>query len=158
MLRLLCTAALLLASLGNSSLVKKDDKPSCHPPYTTLTTLTTTIANPTTSCRSPYTTLTTKTVTVDTTPTPTITSLDASCTTTPTQTFYSTSGCALTCSTGFCVIDAAVTVPCGCSSLEIRTATITICPTRTPCYQCYTGWGTFRETATCPPTTSPSLS
>ncbi|KAK0622640.1 hypothetical protein B0T14DRAFT_514190 [Immersiella caudata] len=84
--------------------------------------------------------------------TTTTTTLPASCTTTPTQTFYSSSGCALSCSTGFCVTDAAVTIPCGCSKVAISPTTITVCPTKTPCYQCYTGWGTFFVTETCAPT------
>ncbi|KAK0711943.1 hypothetical protein B0H67DRAFT_472276, partial [Lasiosphaeris hirsuta] len=80
-----------------------------------------------------------------------------SCTTKVTQTFYSTSGCELACSSGFCVIDAAVTVPCGCSRVAIQTTTITACPTKTPCYQCYTGWGTFFETASCEATAVPAF-
>ena len=39
------------------------------------------------------------------TTTPTTSSLGESCSTEVTQTFYSSSGCALSCSTGFCVID-----------------------------------------------------
>ncbi|KAK0666523.1 hypothetical protein QBC41DRAFT_348701 [Cercophora samala] len=78
------------------------------------------------------------------------TSLPKSCTFTGTQTFYSSSGCGLTCSSGFCVIDAAVTKSCGCSRIEIETVTTTVCPTRTPCYQCYTGWGTFFDYLPCP--------
>ncbi|KAK0639924.1 hypothetical protein B0T16DRAFT_432486 [Cercophora newfieldiana] len=89
-----------------------------------------------------------------TTTTPTTTSLPASCTTVPTQTFYSTSGCALKCATGFCVRDDAVTIPCGCTSVAIHPTTITVCPTTTPCYQCYTGWGTFFVTQSCPSTGS----
>ncbi|KAK4667903.1 uncharacterized protein QC764_0110940 [Podospora pseudoanserina] len=78
------------------------------------------------------------------------TSLPDSCTFTGTQTFYSSSGCDLTCSTGFCIIDAAATRSCGCSRVEIETVTTTVCPTRTPCYQCYTGWGTFFYDLPCP--------
>ncbi|KAK0630926.1 hypothetical protein B0T17DRAFT_235117 [Bombardia bombarda] len=88
-------------------------------------------------------------------PSTTITaSMPESCIFRPTQTFYSSSGCALTCSSGFCVIDAPVTISCGCPSVEITPTTITTCPTKTPCYQCYTGWGTFKETQSCPPTTA----
>ncbi|KAK4450952.1 hypothetical protein QBC34DRAFT_459338 [Podospora aff. communis PSN243] len=102
----------------------EDHKPPCHNP-------------------PPPTTLTTTTTT-----------LPASCTTTPTQTFYSSSGCSLSCSTGFCITDAAVTISCGCSRVAISPTTITVCPTKTPCYQCYTGWGTFFVTETCPPTSA----
>ncbi|KAK4464037.1 hypothetical protein QBC42DRAFT_140330, partial [Cladorrhinum samala] len=79
----------------------------------------------------------------------TTTSLAKSCTFTGTQTFYSSSGCALSCSTGFCVIDAAVTKSCNCPRVAIETVTTTVCATRAPCYQCYTGWGTFVVTETC---------
>jgi hypothetical protein len=44
---------------------------------------------------------------------------------------------------------AAVTIPCGCPSVVINPKTVTVCPTTTPCYQCYTGWGTFFVTETC---------
>ncbi|KAK4187507.1 hypothetical protein QBC35DRAFT_356484, partial [Podospora australis] len=81
--------------------------------------------------------------------------LDKSCTFTGTQTWYSTSGCDLTCSKGFCIMDAAVTRSCGCPSIEITTTTITICPTRTPCYQCTTGWGTFSVYLPCPTSVAP---
>ncbi|KAK4215765.1 hypothetical protein QBC37DRAFT_117193 [Rhypophila decipiens] len=85
----------------------------------------------------------------------TTTSLAASCTFTGTQTFYSSGGCnGLACETaGFCIIDAAATKSCGCDSLVIVTKTTTICPTKTPCYQCTTGWGTFIETQSCTSTT-----
>ncbi|KAK4160649.1 hypothetical protein QBC43DRAFT_219407 [Cladorrhinum sp. PSN259] len=85
----------------------------------------------------------------------TTTSLAKSCTFTGTQTIYSRSGCAVSCSTGFCIIDAGVTKSCGCPSVAIETVTTTVCPTSTPCYQCYTGWGTFVYTQPC--TTGPTL-
>ncbi|EAQ91564.1 predicted protein [Chaetomium globosum CBS 148.51] len=84
-----------------------------------------------------------------TTTTDTITSYPDSCTYRPTQTFYSSSGCAHTCATGFCVIDAPATISCGCPRVFIETQTVTVCPTQTPCQQCYTGWGTFLYTEPC---------
>ncbi|KAK4155751.1 hypothetical protein C8A00DRAFT_13238, partial [Chaetomidium leptoderma] len=89
------------------------------------------------------------TTTTTTTDTDTITSYPNSCTYRPTQTFYSPSGCAHTCDTGFCVIDAPATISCGCPIVFIETQTVTMCPTKTPCQQCYTGWGTFLYTDSC---------
>ncbi|KAK4221337.1 hypothetical protein QBC38DRAFT_492253 [Podospora fimiseda] len=86
---------------------------------------------------------------------PITTSLAKSCTFTGTQTIYSASGCALTCSTAFCISDAAVTKSCNCPRVPVETVTTTICPTRTPCYQCTTGWGIFTETLSC--TTTPTF-
>ncbi|KAM7206141.1 hypothetical protein V8F20_002923, partial [Naviculisporaceae sp. PSN 640] len=82
--------------------------------------------------------------------------LPASCTFTGTQTYYSVGGCnGMTCETGFCILDAAATKSCGCDKLVIVTKTTTICPTRTPCYQCTTGWGTFIYTQSCTSTAPP---
>ncbi|KAK4244588.1 hypothetical protein C7999DRAFT_17179, partial [Corynascus novoguineensis] len=82
-------------------------------------------------------------------PPETITTYPDSCTYRPTQTFYSSSGCAHTCETGFCIIDAPATVSCGCPTVFIETQTTTMCPTQAPCRQCYTGWGTFLYTELC---------
>ncbi|KAK4238979.1 hypothetical protein C8A03DRAFT_14595, partial [Achaetomium macrosporum] len=87
--------------------------------------------------------------TITTTASPTITSLPDSCTYRPTQTYYFSSGCAHTCATGFCIIDAPVTISCGCPTVVIETQTVTVCPTATPCQQCTTGWGTFLHTEPC---------
>ncbi|KAL2258403.1 hypothetical protein VTK26DRAFT_8292 [Humicola hyalothermophila] len=96
------------------------------------------------------------------TPTPTsistselVTSYPDSCTYRPTQTYYSSSGCALSCSTRFCIIDAPATISCGCPTVFIETQTVTVCPTATPCWQCTTGWGTFIYTETCTSTAAP---
>ncbi|KAK3937537.1 hypothetical protein QBC46DRAFT_392471 [Diplogelasinospora grovesii] len=71
-------------------------------------------------------------------------SLPASCTYKPTQTVYSRSGCATPCATNqFCIVDAAVTVPCGCPSVSIQPSTTTICASATGCIECTTGWGFF---------------
>ncbi|KHE86537.1 hypothetical protein GE21DRAFT_1203872 [Neurospora crassa] len=87
------------------------------------------------------------TITTTTTPSPT---LAPSCTFTGTQTQWATSGCDLPCNTSiFCIWDAAVTQPCGCSSVPVVTTTVTLCPTRTPCQQCTTGWGIFTYTRSC---------
>ncbi|KAK3946227.1 hypothetical protein QBC46DRAFT_402596 [Diplogelasinospora grovesii] len=86
-----------------------------------------------------------------------------SCTTRPTQTFYSTSGCDIACTdTAWCIMDCkppdpltrpytqlmvnndmkdAVTLSCGCTSVAVRPTTTTICPTKSNCQQCTTGWG-----------------
>ncbi|KAK3681593.1 hypothetical protein B0T22DRAFT_472516 [Podospora appendiculata] len=106
-------------------------------------------ATSTSSCPSPPTTTPTVAIT-----SPAVSSLPDSCTFRPTQTFYSSSGCSLTCNTGFCVVDAPVTVSCGCSRAPVEPTTVTVCPTKTPCYQCYTGWGTFLYTQSC--TSSPT--
>ncbi|KAK3902901.1 hypothetical protein C8A05DRAFT_15104, partial [Staphylotrichum tortipilum] len=84
-----------------------------------------------------------------TNPTDIITTYPASCTTRPTQTIYASSGCAHSCDTGFCVIDAAATVSCGCPTVFISPTTVTMCATASPCRQCYTGWGTFIYTQPC---------
>ncbi|KAK3295349.1 uncharacterized protein B0H64DRAFT_395076 [Chaetomium fimeti] len=106
----------------------------CHP--ASFTTIITT-ASPT------------STVPVSTTTADTVTSYPDSCTYRPTQTFYSSSGCSHTCATGFCIIDAPATISCGCPRVFIETQTVTVCPTHTPCQQCYTGWGTFLYTEAC---------
>ncbi|KAK0717685.1 hypothetical protein B0T26DRAFT_302153 [Lasiosphaeria miniovina] len=129
-------AVLILASGLHASraLAKRDDDgPSCYPLPASPTSTTSRTRHP---------------------PPLTTTSLAASCTYKPTQTFYSSSGCPLTCGNEFCVIDAAVTIPCGCPRVDIQPTTVTVCPTQTPCYQCYTGWGTFLVTQTCPQTAS----
>ncbi|KAK0706644.1 hypothetical protein B0T26DRAFT_628451, partial [Lasiosphaeria miniovina] len=71
-----------------------------------------------------------------------VTVLPSSCTTRPTQTYYSSSGCDINCPNQInCYADFAVTVPCGCKSVAVRPLTTTICATRSPCFQCHTGWG-----------------
>ncbi|EGZ71272.1 hypothetical protein NEUTE2DRAFT_166343 [Neurospora tetrasperma FGSC 2509] len=93
------------------------------------------------------------TSTITTTPPPTIA---PSCTFTGTQTQWATSGCDLPCDTSiFCIWDAAVTQSCGCSSVPVVTTTVTLCPTRTPCQQCTTGWGIFTYTQSCEATATP---
>ncbi|KAK1833540.1 hypothetical protein QBC39DRAFT_345454 [Podospora conica] len=44
---------------------------------------------------------------------------------------------------------AVVMKPCGCSRVEIQTRTTSVCPTKTPCWQCHTGWGGFFVTESC---------
>ncbi|KAL2116997.1 hypothetical protein VTJ04DRAFT_9165 [Mycothermus thermophilus] len=79
----------------------------------------------------------------------------------PEATWYKPTGCDIECtSTVPCIADAAVTVPCGCSSVQVKPTTTTLCPTHTSqCEtQCQTGWGiaTFYETGCTdsPPPTS----
>ncbi|KAK0635102.1 hypothetical protein B0T17DRAFT_30801 [Bombardia bombarda] len=93
------------------------------------------------------------------TSTPTSLSLAASCTYRPTQTFLSSSGCAFSCTaTAQCTMDAALTKPCGCTSVVVRPVTTTVCPTRSPCIQCTTGWGiAIVSESPCPATTATTL-
>ncbi|KAF4506355.1 hypothetical protein G6O67_006449 [Ophiocordyceps sinensis] len=61
-------------------------------------------------------------------------------------------GCHVQCSTGFCIQDKFVTLPCGCTTADsVVTKTETICPTA-PCQVCTTGFP-FTTTADCPGTT-----
>ncbi|KAK4201946.1 hypothetical protein QBC40DRAFT_48386 [Triangularia verruculosa] len=138
-----------LALFISSALAKEVSTPGGIRGCSSFTTRYSTVTEPrpTVTVTSPI----TKTESVDvSTTTMETTSLPDSCTFTGTQTFYSSSGCGLACSTGFCISDAAVTRSCGCSKIEIHTVTTTVCPTRTPCYQCYTGWGTFFVDLPCP--------
>ncbi|AEO71609.1 uncharacterized protein THITE_2021175, partial [Thermothielavioides terrestris NRRL 8126] len=84
--------------------------------------------------------------------------LPASCTYRPTATWYATSGCAIPCATSpFCIADDYVVLPCGCSRAAVSPTTVTICPTRSPCYQCTTGWGIATITdSNCPPSATPT--
>ncbi|SPQ27406.1 977c37c1-1276-4ba3-a131-d19713aef281 [Thermothielavioides terrestris] len=50
-----------------------------------------------------------------------------------------------------------VVLPCGCSRAAVSPTTVTICPTRSPCYQCTTGWGIATITdSNCPPSATPT--
>ncbi|KAK4119978.1 hypothetical protein N657DRAFT_649551 [Parathielavia appendiculata] len=79
--------------------------------------------------------------------------LPASCTYRPTATWFATTGCDIPCPTSpLCIADHFVVLPCGCSSAAVSPTTVTICPTRSPCYQCSTGWGIATITdSKCPP-------
>ncbi|KAK4190302.1 hypothetical protein QBC35DRAFT_449499 [Podospora australis] len=80
-------------------------------------------------------------------PTPTGGALPASCTTRPVATWYKTSGCEVNCNpTLNCIADFALVLPCGCTLATAIPTTTTICPTRTPCVQCQTGWGLITVT------------
>ncbi|KLU84640.1 hypothetical protein MAPG_03680 [Magnaporthiopsis poae ATCC 64411] len=61
------------------------------------------------------------------------------------------------CTSGFCVRDKIVTLPCGCSRLDVATATETLkCPSSgSTCQQCYTGFP-FTETQACGAATAPT--
>ncbi|KAK0738745.1 hypothetical protein B0T18DRAFT_376660 [Schizothecium vesticola] len=130
-------AALIVAS---TALTGSCDGEDLSPSKTTL------ITQPTTA------------TTITPPPSPITTGLPASCTVEVTATSYSTSGCALKCATNFCISDAAVVKSCGCSRVEIQTRTTSMCPTKTPCWQCHTGWGTFFITESCSTTATATAS
>ncbi|KAG7294247.1 hypothetical protein NEMBOFW57_004317 [Staphylotrichum longicolle] len=98
------------------------------------------------------------TQTSTTTSSSTSTGLPASCTYRPTATWYATTGCAIACPTQpLCIADAFVVLPCGCSRAAVSPTTVTICPTRSPCYQCSTGYGIATITdSKCPPSSTPT--
>ncbi|KAL1842580.1 hypothetical protein VTJ49DRAFT_4760 [Mycothermus thermophilus] len=57
----------------------------------------------------------------------------------------------------WCIADAAVTVPCGCTAVTVSPTTTTLCPTNTNnCAQCSTGWGIVTFTETGCPTPAPT--
>ncbi|KAK3901365.1 hypothetical protein C8A05DRAFT_16445 [Staphylotrichum tortipilum] len=93
-----------------------------------------------------------------TTSSSTSTGLPASCTYRPTATWYATTGCDIACPTQpLCIADSFVVLPCGCTRAAVSPTTITICPTRSPCYQCSTGWGIGTITdSKCPPSSTPT--
>ncbi|KAK4108122.1 hypothetical protein N656DRAFT_848963 [Canariomyces notabilis] len=125
---------LLLRSLATFIVEAKLERPhGCG----TLSTVTVTVTPSSTSTGT------------STTSDSTITSYPDSCTYRPTQTYYASSGCAFSCSSQFCIIDAPATISCGCPTVFIETQTVTVCPTKSPCWNCHTGWGTFLVTETC---------
>ncbi|TLD32957.1 hypothetical protein PspLS_01164, partial [Pyricularia sp. CBS 133598] len=94
-------------------------------------------------------------LTVTTPPTMTRpTATPASCSTRVTVEEYPQS---CSCVSDFCIRDDLVTLPCGCSSLKIATATrILACPTSSSCTRCFTGFP-FTETQPCNTGTSSSM-
>ncbi|KAL2259475.1 hypothetical protein VTK26DRAFT_6844 [Humicola hyalothermophila] len=110
----------LISLIVNSAMGSPTERPTRTPP--TIPTRPSTLSTPTDS--------------------PTLSPLPESCTYRPTATWFATSGCDLSCSMEIdCVADFAVVLPCGCDRAAVSPTTTTICPTRTPCYQCVTGWG-----------------
>ncbi|KAJ4397767.1 hypothetical protein N0V93_002004 [Gnomoniopsis smithogilvyi] len=80
-------------------------------------------------------------------------SLPDSCTYRPTATSTATTGCPTSCDTiAYGAADAAVVIPCGCTTAVVEPTTTTVCPTTTACVQFNTGWGiaAIPETG-CPP-------
>ncbi|KAH7327724.1 hypothetical protein B0I35DRAFT_138 [Stachybotrys elegans] len=50
-------------------------------------------------------------------------------------------GCAFNCSSDFCIMDRFATLPCGCTTAPwVATETLTACATRSPCWNCHTGF------------------
>ncbi|KAL1839397.1 hypothetical protein VTJ49DRAFT_1528 [Mycothermus thermophilus] len=128
---MLLSTALLLATAGVASATNKGCKPKSSSTFNTKT-----VTPSSSSSSSSWTGRVTK--------------YPDSCTYRPTQTYYATSGCSsISCDMGFCVTDAPATVSCGCPTVWIETQYTTVCPTTTPCQQCYTGWGTFIVTESC---------
>ncbi|KAK3399432.1 hypothetical protein B0T20DRAFT_351381, partial [Sordaria brevicollis] len=118
-----------------------------------LTALSAASAGP---CQAVTTTTAPSITTTTTSSTPSITSIAASCTYTGTQTVFATTGCEIPCGTApLCIADAAITKSCGCSTVPFTKTTITICPTRSPCFPCTSAWGTFTYTEPCSTTAAP---
>ncbi|KAL2265606.1 hypothetical protein VTJ83DRAFT_6706 [Remersonia thermophila] len=130
-------AVAVLAALPAPGIAKKVCKPKTTYRTTTITTTSTTTSTVTTGP-------------VTTGPDP---SSSPDCVFRPQGTWTLTNDpqCAFRCPTPnpFCIADAAVTLPCGCTNLTIRPTTTSVCATGPQdCrVQCSTGWGFITFTA-----------